>query len=253
MPLSAALLLAALAGAAPKPKSPPFLPKPAPARAVTVPLPGWGELAATWRAPRRGMPVLVLAHGAGAGRGEWTRLASRLASRGWGTLALDLRGHGGSAQSPEQWRGFDAAGTWPRLKDDLLAGARWVEGQGVAPALIGFGGASIGANLAALADAERPGRVLLLLSPGPGYRGVGLTLREGAKTLAVASRADAFSYSALGALRGRGAELLEAPSGHGAPMLDDAKTMDRVLIWLSKSAPKPPPAAPRAKPKLTPE
>lgn len=231
MPLSPLLLLAALAAAAPKP--PPFMPKPAKPATVAVES-GGRRLSAVWRAPRRGMPVLVLAHGVGAGKGEWERFTSRLAARGWGSLAVDLRGHGGSAAQEGEWKGFDASGEWPKLADDLLAAAAWVEAKGVEPARVAFGGASIGANLAAAADARRPGRMLLLLSPGLDYRGVRLTLRQGAKTLAVAARADAYAFDAATEMGKRGVTVLEAPGGHGAGMLDDEATMGKVLDWLAK-------------------
>lgn len=232
MPLTALLLAAAVGAAEGKPKPPPFLPKPAKAQAVVIESRG-RALAASWRPPRRGMPLLILAHGVGAGKGEWEKLAVRLASRGWGTLALDLRGHGGSAAETGEWKGFDRAGEWPRLADDLLAAARWAQAKKVEPARIAFGGASLGANLAADADARRPGRLLLLLSPGADYRGVPLRLREGAKTLAVASRGDAYAFAAAEELKTRGATLLEAPGGHGAPMLDDEATLVAVLDWLA--------------------
>lgn len=231
MPLTALLLAAGLAAAAPEPK-PDIMPKAAPARAVSVPSAG-RALAASWRPPRRGMPVLVLAHGVGAGKGEWDKLGSRLASRGWGSLAVDLRGHGGSASRPDEWKELDRSGEWPRLAEDLLAAASWVEAQKVEPGRLAFGGASIGANLAAAADAARPGRFVLLLSPGPDYRGVRLRLRAGAKVLAVASRADAYAFATLEPLSQRGATVLEAPAGHGAPMLDDENTMGAVLTWLA--------------------
>jgi alpha-beta hydrolase superfamily lysophospholipase len=232
MPLTALLVAAAVACAAPKPKPPPFLPKPAKAQSVVIESRG-RALAASWRPPRRGMPLLILAHGVGAGKGEWEKLAVRLASRGWGTLALDLRGHGGSAASPDEWKGFDRSGEWPRLADDLLAAAKWAESKKVEPARIAFGGASMGANLAADADARRPGRFLLLLSPGADYRGAALRLRKDAKTLAVASRGDAYAFAASEELQKRGATLLEAPGGHGAPMLDDEATLVAVLDWLA--------------------
>lgn len=233
MPLTALLLAAHALAAETKPKPvPDFMPKAAKARLVSIPSAG-RELSASWRPPRRGMPVLVLAHGVGAGKGEWDKLALRLASRGWGSLAVDLRGHGGSAASPGEWKELDRRGEWPKLAEDLLAAAKWVEARKVEPGRLAFGGASIGANLAAAADAARPGRFLLLLSPGPDYRGVKLRLRADAKTLAVASRADAYAFATLEALAARGATVLEAPAGHGAPMLDDEKTMGAVLTWLA--------------------
>lgn len=232
MPLGAVLLAAGLAGAA-APKPPPFMPKAAKPVTVTVES-GGRRLAAVWRAPRRGMPVIVLAHGVGAGKGEWERFALRLAGRGYGTLAVDLRGHGGSAARENEWKEFDAKGEWPRLKDDLLAAAAWIEAKGIEPERLAFAGASIGANLAAAADAERPGRFLLLLSPGADYRGARLALRPGSKTLAVAARADAYAFATSAELASRGAAVLEAPGGHGAPLLDDPATMDKVLDWLAK-------------------
>lgn len=232
MPLTALLLAAQTAAAAPKPKTPDIMPKAAPARVVSVASEG-RMLSASWRPPRRGMPVLVLAHGVGAGKGEWDKLAQRLASRGWGSLAVDLRGHGGSAARPDEWKELDRSGAWPALTEDLLAAAEWVQAQKVEAGRLAFGGASIGANLAAAADAARPGRFLLLLSPGPDYRGVRLRLRAGAKVLAVASRADAYSFATLEPLSKGGATTLEAPAGHGAPMLDDEKTMGAVLTWLA--------------------
>ena len=232
MPL-AALLLAGLAWSSDAPKPPPFMPKTAKPVVVSVESAG-RKLAATWRAPRRGMPVLVLAHGVGAGRGEWEKFASRLSARGFGSLAVDLRGHGGSSTHEGEWKGFDAAGEWPRIVDDLLAAAAWIEAKGIEPERVAFAGASIGANLAAAADARRPGRFLLLLSPGIDYRGVRLTSRRGAKTLAVAARADSYAFETVGALGKHGVTRLEAPGGHGAGTLDDEKTMGRVLDWLAK-------------------
>lgn len=235
MPLAALLLAAAVFAAepAPKPKPPPFMPKAASVRTVSFTSRG-RKLAAVWRPPRRNFPVLILVHGVGAGKGEWDKLALRLASRGWGSLAVDLKGHGASALEPNEWKGFDAAGEWPKLTADLLAAAKWVEAQKVEPARVAFAGASIGANLAANADAERPGPFLLLLSPGVDYRGVRLPIRPRAKILAVASRADPFAFRTSAELFKNGAAFVEAPGGHGAPMLDDEATMGKVLDWLAK-------------------
>lgn len=233
MPLSVLLLACVVAAADAKPKPPPFMPKAAKPVSVTFES-GGRRLAAVWRAPRRGMPVLVLAHGVGAGKGEWERFAARLSARGFGTLAVDLRGHGGSAAREGEWKEFDAKGEWPRLKDDLLAAAAWVESRGIEPERLAFAGASIGANLASAADAARPGPFLVLLSPGFDYRGVRLAYRQGSKVLAVAARSDAYAFAAASELAGRGATLLEAPKGHGAGALDDETTLGRALDWLAK-------------------
>ena len=179
---AAVLLLAALAAAAPRP----------PEIVSFKTKDGW-TLAADRRPGRKDGVVVVLAHGVGSSRGEWTRLAERLQAAGVGTLAVDLRGHHDSLKGPKgagDYATFDATGEWPKAAEDLSAAARWLKARGVGESRIAFGGASIGANLAALAAAKNPkAPFLLLFSPGPDYRGVALTVRRGLKILAVASPA----------------------------------------------------------------
>ncbi|GHJ43124.1 putative hydrolase [Catellatospora sp. TT07R-123] len=44
-------------------------------------------------------PALVLLHGGASSSATWDRLASSLAAEGWRTVAVDLRGHGGSTRA----------------------------------------------------------------------------------------------------------------------------------------------------------
>ena len=118
---------------------------------------GW-TLRALYRAPRPGRAVMVLAHGVASSRGEWDRFAERLSAEGLGSLALDLRGHGESTKGPDGERDlkdFDATGEWIKAVADLRAAAAWLEARGVKASRIAFGGASIGANLASSAAADR--------------------------------------------------------------------------------------------------
>lgn len=60
-----------------------------------------------------GRPWVVMLHGGGQTRGSWRRSAEALASRGFGVLSLDARGHGQSGWSPK------GDYTLPRLAEDL--------------------------------------------------------------------------------------------------------------------------------------
>jgi dienelactone hydrolase len=246
--LAAALAVAAAAAPAPAPKAAPRARPPA-AKTPSPPAPrlvrfktrdGW-TLDAAWRPPRRGGVVVVLAHGVGSSRTEWDGLAGRLQRDGVGTLALDLRGHAGSTAGPggtRSWETFDADGEWVRAVEDLLAARRWLEGRGVPARRIAFGGASIGANLAAAAAVRAPAApFLLLLSPGPDYHGVRLGLRKGQPTLIGAAPTDPYAYGVLApAAKVPGVRTFTAPAGHGVQMFRDPAALDRVARWIEREA-----------------
>jgi len=227
MPLA---LLLALAGAA-------FA---APQKVAFKTSDGW-TLSALYRAPRRGAMVMVLAHGVASSKGEWERFAESLASKGIGSLAVDLRGHSESTKGPNgerTFKDFDETGEWVKAVEDLQAAAEWLKKRGVKSSRIAFGGASIGANLASQAAAKRPDTpCLLLLSPGPDYRGVRLIPDRGLKTLAVASPPDGYAYQTLEPFKkAKAAEILVAPGGHGVQMFDDKKTLDLIVEWVLRVA-----------------
>lgn len=225
-----ALLLAAAAAAA----------APAPQRVSFATDDGW-TIAADYRAPRRGGAVVILAHGVGSSKSEWSRLADALSSRGIGTLALDLRGHADSRKGPKGETGyenFDASGEWPRAVGDVLAAAKWLRGRGLAENRVAFGGASIGANLAAAAAQKSRCRTfVVLLSPGVEYRGVSLDLPAYAKILIGASAADAYADQTRRlAAQAPNVETFSAPAGHGVQMFDDPATLERVASWIKRAA-----------------
>ncbi|MBI4371609.1 MAG: alpha/beta fold hydrolase [Elusimicrobia bacterium] len=209
---------------------------PAPAREIALKTRDGWTLAALYRAPLPGRPVIVLIHGVGSSKNEWAPLSERLAAQGVGALALDLRGHGGSLQGPQGPRSdqdFDAAGEWPRALEDPLCATRWLKARGIPAARVAFGGASIGANLASQAAAREPrAPFLLLLSPGPDYRGVVLRPVPGVRTLAAAASGDAYAFSTLAPLARSGAKTLEAPAGHGTQMFADTATLDKIEAWI---------------------
>jgi len=212
----------------------------APKRVSFATADGW-TIAADYRAPRRGGAVVILAHGVGSSRSEWSRLADQLSARGVGTLALDLRGHADSRRGPDGERGyetFDATGEWPKAEGDLLAAQKWLRGRGVPENRIAFGGASIGANLAAAAAERAHCRTfVVLLSPGVDYRGVMLALPAYAAILVGASPGDAYAEQARQmAAVAPNVETFSAPAGHGVQMFDDPATLQRVADWIVRAA-----------------
>lgn len=228
---AALLLLAVLAYAAPAPAAPK-----GPEIVSIKTNDGW-TLSADYRRPAKGGVVMVLAHGVGSSRGEWEKLTTRLQAAGVGSLAVDLRGHHDSLKGPKgsgDFTTFDGSHEWPKAAEDLFAAARWLTAKGIPENRIAFGGASIGANLAALAAAKSPkAPFLLLLSPGPDYRGVELKMRRGLKTFVGASANDAYAHQTLGPLAMLdGVETFEPPFGHGVQMFDDQSTLDRVVAWV---------------------
>jgi alpha-beta hydrolase superfamily lysophospholipase len=241
-----ALLLAASAFAAPSPA--PFA-APTDERAVTFPTKDGWTISALYRpARKRGSTVLVLAHGVGSAKVEWAGFTQRLAAKGVGTLALDLRGHAGSKKGPKDagdYTTFDATGEWPRAAADLDAAVEWLKAQGVPDGKIALGGASIGANLASVEAAARPKTpFLLLLSAGPDYRGVKLRKPE-TRTLAGASPPDQNADRTLKPLAAvPGVETFEAPAGHGVQMFADPATLDKVVDWVVAASKAPPKRSP---------
>ncbi|GLH74300.1 hypothetical protein GETHLI_28020 [Geothrix limicola] len=152
------------------------------------------------------VPVVILAHQFGSDRSGWAPLAERLAARGIGTLALDLRGHGASTQKNGAEvavsRDFAASAKavgFEHIPADLAQAAAWLRKQpGVDGRRIGLTGASLGAFAALLAAPEVKPVSVLCLSPagseafGSGAREKlkGAVLRSRASTLILASTAD---------------------------------------------------------------
>ncbi len=157
------------------------------------------------------VPVVILAHQFGANRGGWGPLAERLAARGIGTLALDLRGHGASTQKG----GLNVAVTadfmasakavgFDQIPADLAQAAQWLRKQaGVDGRRIGLAGSSVGAFSVLLAAPEVKPVAILSLSPAGigafGADGQGklkaAVLRGRASTLVLASAGDKEAHS----------------------------------------------------------
>jgi len=156
------------------------------------------------------VPVVILAHQFRADRSGWAPLAERLAARGIGTLALDLRGHGTSTQKS----GVEVAVTtdfmvsskavgFDQIPTDLAQAAVWLRKQpGVDGRRIGLAGSSVGAFSVLLAAPDvKPVAVLSLSPAGAGAFGANgqdhlkeAVLRGRASTLVLASDGDKEAY-----------------------------------------------------------
>jgi dienelactone hydrolase len=151
-------------------------------------------------------PVVILAPQFGSDRNGWAPLAERLAARGIGTLALDLRGHGASTQKngAEVKINTDFAASakavgFDQVPTDLAQAATWLRKQpGVDPRRIGLAGSSFAAFSVLLAAADVKALAVLSLSPagnvafGEGSREKlkGAVLRGRTSTLVLASTGD---------------------------------------------------------------
>ncbi len=196
---------------------------------------GW-TIEAEYHPAKRGRGTVVLVHGVGAGHGEWQDLEPALWKLGLGTLAIDLRGHGGSTNGPKGRRTFESfgPGDWAGAQADLAAAQRYLVARGVAKKKIGLMGGSIGANLAGRQAADSGAPWAALLSPGMDYRGVALEIPE-SPTCVAASGGDPYALQTSLALVERpNVTFLQAEAGHGAQMLKDPAFVAKLLAWIEK-------------------
>ena len=168
-------------------------------------------------------------------RRDFDALASRLASEGIGALALDLRGHGDSQGSI----GTDFA---PMVADVRLRAAS-SSVAATSAARSDCSGASLGANLVALAAADDPGVAsLALLSPSLDYRGLRIetAMRKSAPPRAHGSerrRSARLPFGARPRKGTRGREILSLTgAGHGSTMLErESSLMGSLVDWFRRT------------------
>lgn len=103
---------------------------------------------------------------------SWEVFAEELASKGFSSLAIDLRGHGESTGGPEGYKNFTDKDHQNSIFD-VMAAVEFLESKGAPKENIFLAGASIGANLSLQYQKENPEiRASILLSPGLDYRGI---------------------------------------------------------------------------------
>jgi putative phosphoribosyl transferase len=133
--------------------------------AVTIPIDGV-DLEATLALPESAAGVVVFAHGSGSDRHSPRNryVADALVGAGFGTLLLDLLTPTEERYDRETRElRFDI----DRLANRLVRGIDWLGGhEGARKLPVGVYGASTGAAAALIAAAERPERVLAVVSRG---------------------------------------------------------------------------------------
>ena len=184
-------------------------------------------------------PAVLLLHMQTRTRHDWDNMADRLASRGFVALSIDLRGHGESASGPTG-DGDDLTA----LQLDVKAALRFLESRSdLVNGRLAIVGASVGANLAALAGAGDPAvRALVLLSPGLDYRGLRIEAPMKTKfidrpALILVSQEDPYSVRSSRVLAGAGGpwelRVLEG-AGHGTVMFARvADLLSSLVDWLA--------------------
>jgi dienelactone hydrolase len=200
-------------------------------------------LAASWYEPSsRSGPAVILVHMLHRSRKDWDAVAQRLASEGIGALAFDLRGHGESTAGPVPGAGQSEYGS---MVLDVRAVRRYLaQRSDVQPSRVGVLGASIGANLAALA-ASADGTIasLALLSPSVEYRGLRMTeaVRKIKRPiLFVAGDDDPYASRSARELQKEGSGVREIlilnQAGHGTMMLSrDPSLIGALVDWFRKT------------------
>ena len=182
-------------------------------------------------------PAVVLVHMLTRTREDWRPFAERLQTAGATSLALDLRGHGGSAGS---------AAPSAAMSLDVQAAVAWLAARSdIRPGMIGIVGASFGGTAAVLAAGEVAAvKAVAVLSPSADYRGVRLDggLRKyGARPLLlVSSTEDPYALRTVRALTedeapGRQLRLSAVPA-HGSRLLDrDPELVAALVDWLRQT------------------
>ena len=192
-----------------------------------------GTLTIPATGPKR-HPVVILAHQFHTTREGWAPLAERLQARGIATLALDLRGHGESADKAKVGDDFMTSAKsvgFDKIPDDLAQAAEWVRKQkGIDARRVGLAGSSVGAFSVLLAEGRiRPQATVSLSPAGASVFGdkamdsVKASLAKGGATLIFASSQDEDAHTNAEGLRGVPgvAVLMQEGKDHGFAFFKD--------------------------------
>jgi dienelactone hydrolase len=203
-------------------------------------------LAAQWYEPdSRPAPAVILVHMLNRSRRDWDNAAHRLAGEGIAALAIDLRGHGDSQRDGMPEAGADSG--YASMVFDVKAARRYLASRSdVQQMRVGIAGASLGANVAALAAAADPSLLsVALLSPSIDYKGLRIDQaikKIGARPiLLVAGTDDPYASRSARELHKAGGggtrELLVLDrAGHGTAMLSRDVDLPRTLVdWFRRT------------------
>jgi pimeloyl-ACP methyl ester carboxylesterase len=164
--------------AAPRTSKAQKLPKAQKAQKVTLETSDGLKLTAEWHKPKgkvRG--AIVALHMYKSNKKAWEPLVAPSLAEGVAVLAVDLRGHGGSARQGKvdlapKVEARDPA-LFAAMKRDAAAAVAFVKKAGIPPAKIVLAGASVGCSIALHYAASDPAiRGAFLLTPGKKYLGL---------------------------------------------------------------------------------
>lgn len=135
---------------------------------------GW-SISALYQAAAPEQKTVLLLHDAGKTHTDFASFAAKLAEKGFGYLALDLRGHGKST-GKGVYTSFAKEGVdndYNKMTRDINAAMDYLKGQGVAEEDVFFVGAGLGANVAAKSASLWPSVAgVALLTPVTNFRDV---------------------------------------------------------------------------------
>lgn len=190
------------------------------------------------------------------GRGRlqnWYHFARKMAARGVGYLAIDMRGHGASVGAPPgkpaSWREFIVSkrdNPYEGIREDIAAAAKFLESKGVPSEAVALGGADLGASVALKYAALHPEvAMVFVLSAGMSYRDIAtvnavraykdrpilfVVAEDDRKSAAETSIMAQFARQAAGP---ENVTVITAARGHGTRMLVYNKgLMDQILDWV---------------------
>jgi alpha-beta hydrolase superfamily lysophospholipase len=207
-------------------------------RAVTFSAADGTTLAGTlYESSNRTAPAVVLVHMLARSKEEWIPIAEHLQDTGATVLTFDLRGHGGSSGS---------ATSLNPMVSDVRAAVEWLTTHAPNhPSSIGLVGASLGANLAALAAADLSSvRAVALISPSLDYRGIRLDAavmkKLGSRPVFLASSTeDPYALRTIQELAAEGGtreQRLSTSHAHGTGLLTaDPDLASSLVDWLRRT------------------
>lgn len=190
-------------------------------------------------------PGLILLHGQGSNKESWSLFALRAQQAGYQCLAVDVRGHGQSVQSPAgealSHRTFRPK-DWRAVLLDIASAKDALLERGTDPENLALVGSGIGANLVleyAVSDPDI--QAVVLVSPGlnlEGVRPLEAVARYGKRPILLATtRGDAYAASSCAALKAAASgfsELVEYDGGaHGTDVFSvHPECVGQILLWL---------------------
>lgn len=199
--------------------------------------------ASTSNDPTRGEPIVILLHENRGTRENWNPLIPALHDANFAVLALDLRGHGESAdpRTREQVDRRDSS-LYAAMDLDVWAAYSWiVEQPGVDRSRVVLVGASVGCSVAMrYAVRDWSVDVIVCLSPGENYLGIdsksdakGLT---GRKVLYIASEAEKPACDVLQPLTAGCEVRILKQEGHGTELLkSDPELSQSIAKYIRES------------------